>query len=479
MKNRLILLKIISLDFGTLLCYNKNMLIPIPETLKNFASKLSRPLYVVGGYVRNFLIAEYISGDIDLTAPILLEDMVREIDKEGFAVLKKNDLTGTIVFTDGKITYEYTAFRTESYKNDGFHTPVSVDFTEDIYKDALRRDFTCNAVYYDILRDEIIDPTGKGLNDIKEKRLACVRDANLTFSEDGLRLLRLARFSAELNFSIDKNTLNGAKDNAKRVLALTGVKVFSELKRILVADTIYPFSNKQGHYDALKILDEIGVLEEILPEITLGRGMRQRRNFHKHDVLEHTLRCVLYSDSTVRLSALLHDVGKPVCMMTSGDYFNHHKVGEILAQRILLRFGAPKSTVTEVCRLVRFHMKNADYREEKKVQTRKFVIDNNDIFDKLLCLKQADFMAGAEKMEIAPSVKAWQMVYADMIKEKVPFSKRELKISSADLQSIGITGKLLGEVIGALFLFAIEHPNQNEKEILLERAKAFIKENKK
>ena len=88
-------------------------------------------------------------------------------------------------------------------------------------------------------------------------------------------------------------------------------------------------------------------------------------------------------------------------------------------------------------------------------------------------------MAGAEKMEIAPSVRAWQMVYADMIKEKVPFSKREVKISSADLESIGITGKVLGEVKDALFLFAIEHPNQNEKEILLERAKAFIKENKK
>jgi len=470
MKNRLILLKIISLDFGTLLCYNKNMLIPIPETLKNFASKLSRPLYVVGGYVRNFLIAEYISGDIDLTAPILLEDMVREIDKEGFAVLKKNDLTGTIVFTDGKITYEYTAFRTESYKNDGFHTPVSVDFTEDIYKDALRRDFTCNAVYYDILRDEIIDPTGKGLNDIKEKRLACVRDANLTFSEDGLRLLRLARFSAELNFSIDKNTLNGAKDNAKRVLALTGVKVFSELKRILVADTIYPFSNKQGHYDALKILDEIGVLEEILPEITLGRGMRQRRNFHKHDVLEHTLKTVLYADKSIRLHALFHDIGKPYAYKTYGKFASHALDGEIIARETLNRLKAPVKTVEEVCLLTALHMVDFDLKM-KRNKVKLFIARYHGVFDKLLLLKQADFSACKGDLSTAPTVTKWQEIYNEMIATNTPFTLKDLRINGNDLKKAGFRGEKIKIILEQILTECIIFPERNEREWLLKSLK--------
>ena len=133
------------------------------------AKSLNKPLYAVGGIVRNFLIDQIKSSDIDLCAPIRVEDFESILKTHGFIIITSVMRTGTIIFSDSERKYEFTSFRKEKYVG-GEHTPFETEFIEDILDDALRRDFKCNAVYYDIAGDKIVDPLG-GLEDIKKKEL--------------------------------------------------------------------------------------------------------------------------------------------------------------------------------------------------------------------------------------------------------------------------------------------------------------------
>ena len=156
-------------------------------------------------------------------------------------------------------------------------------------------------------------PTPGGMEDIEAKRLKTVDKAKKVFGEDGLRLMRLCRFAGQLGFVPDEECLAGAKANAALIADISPERIFAELAAILHADGQYgvPY----GHYAGLKLLEETGVLAQILPELALGKDMGQRKDFHKYDVLEHSLRAAKYADQKVRLSALLHDVGKPFCML--------------------------------------------------------------------------------------------------------------------------------------------------------------------
>ena len=121
----------------------------LPPRLIELAKKLSQPVYVVGGFTRNFLINGYISEDIDICSALRLEQIKGALDECDFKVVTEIERTGTLIVYDGQRKYEFTTFRTEEYYG-GEHTPYKTVFTDDIVKDAMRRDFKCNAVYYDI-----------------------------------------------------------------------------------------------------------------------------------------------------------------------------------------------------------------------------------------------------------------------------------------------------------------------------------------
>ena len=444
------------------------MKVIVPLALKNLAERLSAPLYVVGGYVRNFLIDGTLSSDIDIAAPLSTEEVVSAAESLGFKVVAEYKRTGTAVIFDGERKYEYTRFRTDVYDKGGGHTPVRTEFTDDIKLDALRRDFTCNAVYYDIVRDEIVDPLG-GVNDIETKTLNAVKSPREVFSSDGLRLMRLARFTGELNFTPTVGVLNGAKEYAENIKDIAPERIYDELKKILVADTKYPFSDKVGHYSALKVLERTGVLDILFPELTAGRGLVQKAEFHKHDVLEHSLRTLLYADKTVRLAALFHDVGKPFCKKNYGTYKGHAEMGEAIARDILKRLKADKRTVDRVTALVRYHMFDVKCDEEEK-SVRRFIVENRAILSDLLKLKQADFTAGKDQPSIAPTVSKWLAIYGKMQSDGTPFTLKDLKITANDLIIIGFNGRAVGEELKALFDFAVENPDKNIKKVLRDKA---------
>ena len=236
----------------------------IPENLKKLAALCPKPLYAVGGYVRNFLIDGTVSSDLDIAAALSTEEIKRAAKDCGFNVVAEYKRTGTAVISDGERKYEYTRFRTDVYAVGGGHTPTGTAFTEDIALDAVRRDFKCNAVYYDIKNDEIIDVLG-GVSDIKNKILDTVIEPERVFKSDGLRLLRLARFAAELNFTPTEKVLTGAKIYADNIRDIVPKRIYEEIKKILLSDEKYAFSDKQGPYTGFKIMEETGVMDILFP----------------------------------------------------------------------------------------------------------------------------------------------------------------------------------------------------------------------
>ncbi len=436
------------------------------------AEKLPLPLYVVGGLVRNFLIDKSFSTDFDLASPLDAETVEKFAVEQGFKIVATYKRTGTVVFCDSENKYEFTSFRKESYHG-GEHTPYAVEFTNDIVEDAKRRDFKCNAVYYDLKNGEFVDPLG-GIEDIKNRVLDTVCSPKQVFEHDGLRLMRLARFAGQLNFTPKKEVLDGAREYADNIKEISVERVYDELKLILTADKKYAFSNKIGHYTALKILDQTRVLDRIIPELTKGRGMAQRADFHNFDVLEHTLKSVLYADEKIRLSALLHDIGKPYCMENYGEFYRHDKVGGKIAESILKRLKADTKSIEEVRFLVRYHMIDIDCKMgEKKIK--KFVVENYKNLPLLFMLKQADFKACKEQGGIAPAIEKWKKIIADMKDQRVPFSLKELKISAKDLIEIGYIGSKIGLELKNLWEYLIFNPNENNSEKLIKMAKNHLK----
>ena len=443
-----------------------NMLSLIPEKLKILAKNCPFPLYVVGGTCRNFLAGlESKETDFDICAPASAEEFCNIAKACGFIISSVYKNTGTVkAVADGE-EYEYTSFRSDEYVR-GVHTPVKTYFTLDIKKDALRRDFTFNAIYYDIKAQEFCDPLG-GIKDVKNKTVNTVREPEKVFGEDGLRLMRLARQAAAMGFSPSKQCLSGALKNCRLINDISVERIWAELDAILHADLKYGI--KYAQYKGLKILKETGVLAQILPELTLGDKMEQRPDFHNHDVLEHSLRCVKYAEPEIRLAALLHDVGKPYCKVNTGKFYLHEKEGVQIADKICKRLKV-SNYQTELCKkLISLHMYDLDMNTSEN-KLRRFIVKNYSIIPKLLKIKQADYSACKDDLSACECVKKWTKIIDKMKNEGVPFTLKQLKINGTDLLELGVEPKKIGLILNELLRECATQPSLNDKSKLLKRA---------
>jgi tRNA nucleotidyltransferase (CCA-adding enzyme) len=446
----------------------------LPEKLKILANECPFPLYVVGGTCRDFIAGfESSATDYDICAPVLAEEFAKIAEKVSFKVVSVYGATGTVKLTCDGVGYEFTSFRSDEYVR-GKHSPEKVYFTDDISLDARRRDFKCNAVYYNISTGQFVDPLG-GIEDIKSKKMTCVAPAKKVFGEDGLRLMRLCRQSAQLGFSPDEECLEGAKSNCGLIADISPERVWAELKLLLSADKKYGI--KYAHYNGLKLMKEIGLLNVIFPELAAGDGITQRSDFHDHDVLEHSLRCAMYADEDIRLAALLHDVGKPQCFVTTGKFTGHETVGKDMTSDICKRLKVPTKLREETVKLVYYHMYDLDCCT-KEGKIRKFIVRNIDVYDKLLKIKQADFSACKDDLSIAPCVSKWQKIYKKMQDEHTPFCLKELKVNGVHLINAGVPTVQVGDTLNYLLMQCACNPSLNTKKSLLALALGYIKQNK-
>ncbi len=445
----------------------------LPENLIRLAENCASPLFVVGGSVRDFILGFPIGDktDYDISSPMREEELLAAAEKCGFLVRAVYRHTGTVKLEDGEGRgYEFTRFRSDKYIR-GEHTPSETFFTEDITLDARRRDFCANAVYYDIKEGRFADPLG-GMKDIGRGVLRTVREAEKVFSEDGLRLMRLARISAETGLAPDEECLAGAKQNSSLIGDIAPERVFAELRLLLLSDLKH--GDREAPLRGLTILKETGVLAKVIPELALGDGMEQKRAYHDHDVLTHSFLCVRHAPPEIRFAALLHDVGKPFCMLRDGNFHAHDREGARIAEEILLRLKAPKKLIEETVFLTLNHMRDFDCNmREGKV--RREILRLHEHLPALFALKQADFTACKGDTSPAPSVVKWQNIIAKMHKEGVPFTLRELAVNGRDLKAAGVPEKLTGKLLDELLLFCAEDGGRNEKSLLCRHVRVLLK----
>lgn len=443
----------------------------IPEKLLYLAKNLGKPLYIVGGTCRDYIARlSSRSDDWDICAAIGADEVCAAAERAGFEITAVYKRTGTVRLKAEGREYEYTCFRTDRYVR-GAHSPEEVYFTADISSDARRRDFKCNAVYYDVKGGAFVDPLG-GIEDAKRGVLDTVAPADKVFGEDGLRLMRLCRIAAQTGFEPTEDCLAGAKTNALLIKDIAAERVRAELEMLLAADTKYAVIG--GQYRGLKLMHRIGVLALVLPELAAGDKMEQRADYHDYDVLEHSLRTVLYAPEGIRLAALLHDVGKPYCKINTGRYARHEEEGARIAGDICGRLRVSKRERERVCELIKLHMYDLSCQAgENKV--RKFIVAHLDILDDLLLLKQADFSACKDDLSIAPCVKKWKKIFAKMKEEGVPLTLKQLDVRGDELICAGLDRQNAGKALTFLLGECAIDARVNRKEKLVKLALTHFK----
>lgn len=222
------------------------MKIEVNEQLKELAELFPCELYIVGGNIRNQLMGIN-NDDIDICSKLTTEEVEQLLEGSKFAFKLKSKVLGSALISFGEEVYEYTTFRRDIYPDNGQHSPQEVVFVDDIKEDAKRRDFTCNAIYYDIKNQKIID-FYNGVEDIKRKILRTVETPDFVLCHDGVRILRLFRFQCELNFKIDKLTLEAVKKYRKNLRDISGERMVYEIERILHSPEKYKGVTKRNSY---------------------------------------------------------------------------------------------------------------------------------------------------------------------------------------------------------------------------------------
>ena len=290
--------------------------------------------------------------------------------------------------TSKSYVVEVATFRSDLGYSDGRH-PDEVRFTQDPREDAARRDFTINGMMLDPVTGELLDFVG-GREDLEAKLIRAIGDPNRRFGEDKLRMLRAVRFAARFEYEIEADTLAAIRLLARDIQLVSRERVRDELSKMLT----------EGHARrAFLLLDQTGLLKEVLPEISGMKGVQQPPEFHPEgDVFVHTLLLLenlpLPCPPTLAWGALLHDVGKPATFRVAPDrirFDGHVEVGVKIAEEICTRLRFSNHDTDQVLSLVDNHMRFGHVTRMKESTLKKFM--RLPGFDEHLALHRADSLA--------------------------------------------------------------------------------------
>lgn len=244
--------------------------------LSDLFKKNNEKLYIVGGFVRNALLG-FCETDIDICGRLRYDEIQKMLKNTIFSVKLINEKLST-VHIKSKVSeeeFEYSTFRVESYNKGGNHTPTKIEFVDDIKKEYKRRDFTCNAIYYDIQAQKIVDYCD-GVRDVLEHTIKTVDAPTTTFDDDGLRILRMVRFASELDFDIDEDTFLVAKQKISNLKDISQERFNKEFFSILFSDFKYDsIKNPSAPTRAIKMLCELEAFSYIFREIAFDMSMKK------------------------------------------------------------------------------------------------------------------------------------------------------------------------------------------------------------
>lgn len=422
--------------------------------------------YIVGGAVRNSLLKIPVK-DWDITTNAKAEEVMKIFKSLNKQVIETGLKHGTVTVMSDNIPIEVTTFRIDGEYSDGRH-PDKVTFTSNLKEDLSRRDFTINALAYNN-KDGLIDCFG-GTQDLQNKIIRAVGNPSKRFNEDGLRMLRAVRFSAQLGFDIEEETRLAIENNHILIKKISKERVQEEINKILISDNSeYIFK-----------LHEYGLLQDIIPELADCFQCPQDNPYHIYNVGEHIIKSLKHIDKVLhlKLAMLFHDIGKPLCKTSDengvGHFYGHGELSKVMVVNILKELRYDNNTISKVSDLVFYH--DGEIADTKKSVKKWLNKVGEDIFRDLLKVKEADIMAQNPIFydKRHDKLQRVNLVLEDVINSKECFDKKTLALDGNDLIQLGFKqGKAIGIIIDKLVELVLDNPELNSKEGLL----GMVKEN--
>ena len=425
--------------------------------------------YIVGGCVRDRILNRSVN-DWDFTTNANPEQIQPLFEHTVY----ENDYgTVGIVFEDAEDpslkVIEVTPYRKESGYSDN-RRPDSVVFGVSLDDDLSRRDFTVNALAYDPVSQELID-RHHGIADLHLGLIRSVGDPDERFGEDALRLMRAARIATQLNADIEERTLLAIQNHSDALSTIATERIRDELIKLLLSA-----APAQG----VLLLQRAGLLKHIIPELLQGVGVEQNQA-HRYDVFEHNVRTLEHAgvkefSLMLRLSALLHDIGKPETREWSDEkrdwtFHTHEVVGARMAKVILRRLKFPNDLIDTVTMLVRWHMFFSDVEKISLSAVRRMVarVGEEHIWN-LIDLRKCDRIGTGRPKEQPYRLRKYVSLVEEVLRE--PVTPGVLSIDGTVLmREVGISpGPRLGHLLHALLAEVLEDPGKNTRELLLSRA---------
>jgi len=440
-----------------------NLPVPVEKAFKQLES-CGFCGYLVGGCVRDFLLGT-LPTDFDMTTDATPTEIL-----DCFAdhrVVETGIRHGTITVIIEGMAIEITTHRIEGDYSDSRH-PDAVKFTRNLADDLARRDFTINAMAYHPQKG-LIDCFG-GAADLKKEIIRGVGDPHKRMAEDALRMLRGLRFAAVLGFALEAETSTAIRQNCGQLRNISAERIAAELSKLIC-----------GKNAKAIILTETAVLGVVIPELLPAKNFDQMNPHHCYDVLTHTAvaMATLAPVPRLRWAMLFHDLGKPQTFTRDdagvGHFKGHSKISEAMARKRLTTLRISKNTVEQVCLLVKYHDTLID--EDKTSVKRWLNRLTEPLFRDLIEIKRGDNLAQApEYRGRLASLQRLEALLDQVIAEKACFSLKDLAVNGNDLIGLGIeNGTEIGRILKQLLEGVIEEAYQNEKDILIEKAKEMHK----
>lgn len=439
------------------------MIIQLPGKVKYIIDTLIHAgyeAYAVGGCIRDSILGR-VPGDWDITtsaSPWQVKQLFSKTVDTGIQ-------HGTVTVMEGKEGFEVTTYRIDGEYEDQRH-PREVIFTSSLLEDLKRRDFTINAMAYNEA-EGLIDAF-HGMEDIEKGVIRCVGNPVHRFDEDALRMMRAVRFAAQLGFTIEETTRTAILKRARSLAKISSERIQVELLKLLVSE----------HPEEMRTVYELGMSHVFLPEFDDMMQTPQNNRYHRHNVGEHSILAMqnIRNDKILRLTMLLHDVGKPVCRTVDENgiyhFYGHPAEGAKMAKTILRRLKFDNDTVRRVTNLIAWHDDRPSLREASVRRAIHRV--GLEQYPALFEVKRADALAKnnyrrKEKLEL---IDLYESLYQEIMEKNQCLTLKDLAVNGTDMLELGLErGKEIGMALNRLLMHVLECPEDNNREILMNLVK--------
>ena len=442
-------------------------MIKLPETTAYIIERIEKngfEAFAVGGCIRDSLLGR-VPNDWDITTSAKPADIMNIFEN----TVETGIEHGTVTVVIDKEPYEVTTYRIDGDYTDGRH-PDSVEFTENIEEDLSRRDFTINAMAYNNSTG-LVDVFG-GREDLENRVIRCVGNPKKRFEEDALRMMRGIRFSAQLGFSIDKDTFKAIEEMADSISAVSIERINVEFTKTLMSDA-----------KKIMIYHETGILKNVLPELYTIEKENLRKDFSIKKSIKMGIDCANLCKKDL------------ACRLAGFFVYINEAIGIENTKKILKKMRYDNKTISKTCELLKYSMRNiSNNKEDLKYLLMK--LDSVELLEDLIDLKAAEvdtYLETQKKIFEYESTKNYESdkvglevleaftveslivlnnvenTLKEIVDNKECFRVKDLDINGKDLIAAGVKpGKEIGEMLNKILKEVIKNPDINKKEKLLE-----------